>query len=142
MARGSKGGSIGGLDVARTVTAVSIGAWHKRLYIPRIVSAGKSRGWIRRLVLIPIGSWPEEGEYCTSKARNAAWTLSPKPAMPSSMAGPNNATNVRPRIDSRGLRRRGRTLRMRCAIAFHFLHGRQRSIHRMLPVPNCSAVSH
>ena len=45
-----------------------------------------------------------EREYCASKARKAAWTLSPKPAMPSSIAGPSKATNVRPRIDSRGRR--------------------------------------
>ena len=45
-----------------------------------------------------------EREYCASKARRAAWTLSPKPAMPSSMAGPSNATKVRPRIDKRGRR--------------------------------------
>src|SRR6266550_9199040 len=58
--------------------------------------------------LLPIGATTavraREREYCVSKARNAAWTLSPKPAMPSSVVGPSNATKVRQRIDSTGRR--------------------------------------
>ena len=37
---------------------------------------------------------------------------------------------------------RRRTPGMRCAIAFHLLHRRERFIDSVLPVPNCSGVSH
>ena len=47
------------------------------------------------------------------------------------------ATNRQPRTTCRR-----RTPRMRCAIAFHLLHRRQRLIGSVLPVQNCSAVSH
>ena len=46
------------------------------------------------------------------------------------------ATNRQPRTTCCG-----RTPGMRCAIALHLLHSRQRLIDSMLPVPNCSGVS-
>jgi hypothetical protein len=65
---GSKGGSLGGLDVPRAVTAVSIGAWHKAPLHPAYRQRCKKVVvGFRRLVLIPIGRWPERARVLDIK---------------------------------------------------------------------------